>query len=149
MSAFARAGDMWPIDTQRFRFVCSDTSRAPGEDLLEVPLREALALRDHAEAMRAGGLGRARVLEDLLRVHHRVHGRVGLREARLRAEATVLRAAARLRVHERAHVRGVAEAILAHPPSTLDQRLDLGTIGDLAEPQRLFPGDEGRHGGPR
>ena len=28
-SAFARAADMWPIETQRFRFVCSETSRAP------------------------------------------------------------------------------------------------------------------------
>ncbi len=28
-SALARSADMWPIETQRFRFVCSATSRAP------------------------------------------------------------------------------------------------------------------------
>ena len=29
LSCFARSVDMWPIDAQRFRFVCSATSRAP------------------------------------------------------------------------------------------------------------------------
>jgi hypothetical protein len=90
--------------------VLGDQPRAL-EDLLEVALREALALRDHAEAVRAGGLGRARVLEDLLGLHHRVHRRVGLGEARLGAEAAVLGAAARLGVDERAHVGRVAEAV--------------------------------------
>ena len=57
---------------------------------LEVALGEPLALRDHAEAVRAGRLGRARVLEDLLGLHHRVHRRLRLGEARLRAEPAVL-----------------------------------------------------------
>ena len=29
LSCRARSGDMWPIEAQRFRFVCSATSRAP------------------------------------------------------------------------------------------------------------------------
>ena len=74
------------------------------EDLLEVALGQALALGDHAEAVRARGLGGARVLEDLLGLHHRVHRRLGLGEARLRAEAAVLGAAAGLGVDQRAHV---------------------------------------------
>ena len=115
------------------------------EDVLEVPLGEALPLRDHAESVRSGGLGRARMLEDLVRLHHRVHRRVRLGEARLRAEATVLRAAAGLGVHERAEVGGVAEALEPDLPGPVDQCLDLGTILDLAEPERLFTGDEGRH----
>src|SRR5215212_7952743 len=98
------------------------------DDVLEVALRQALALRDHAEAVRARGLGRLRVLEDLLRRHHRVHRRLGVGEARLRAEAAVLRAAAGLRVHERAHVRRVLEALHARAPGALDQRLDLGAV---------------------
>ena len=110
-----------------------------GDDLLEVALREALALRDHAEAVRARGLGRARVLEDLVGIHHRVHRRVGLGEARLRAEPAVLRAAARLGVDERAHVRRVAEAVEPDAPGAVDERLDLGAIRQLAEPKRLFP----------
>src|SRR5207248_5876470 len=64
----------------------------------EVALRQALALGDHAEAVRAGRLGRARVLEDLLGLHHRVHRRLGLGEPRLGAEPAVLGAAAGLRV---------------------------------------------------
>ena len=92
------------------------------EDVLEVALGEPLALGDHAEAVRAGGLGRAGVLEDLLGGHHRVHRRVGLREARLGAEAAVLGAAARLGVDQRAHVGGVAEALLADAPGALDER---------------------------
>jgi hypothetical protein len=109
------------------------------DDLLEVALGEPLALRDHAEAMSARRLGRARVLEDLVRAHHRVHGRVGLGEARLRAEAAVLSTAARLRVDERAHVRRVAEAIEPNAPGAFHERLDLGTFSQLAEPERLFP----------
>ena len=70
------------------------------EHLLEVALGQPLALRDHAEAMRARRLSRARVLEDLLGLHHRVQRRLGLGVARLRAEAAVLRAAAGLRVDE-------------------------------------------------
>jgi hypothetical protein len=109
------------------------------EDPLEVTLREPLALGHHAEAVSAGGLRRARVLEDLLRVHHRVHGRVGLGEARLRAEAAVLGAPARLRIDERAHVRRVAEALEPHTPRALDERLDLRALPEFAEPKRLFP----------
>ena len=109
------------------------------EDLLEVALRQPLALGDHAEPVRAGRLGGARVLEDLVGVHHRVHGRVGLGEARLGAEAAVLRAPARLGVHERAHVGRVAEALEPHAPGALDERLDLGAIRQVAEPERLFP----------
>ena len=57
----------------------------------------------------------ARVLEDLLGLHHRVHRRLGLGEARLRAEAAVLGAAAGLGVDQRAHVGAVAEALLRAP----------------------------------
>src|SRR5689334_19697360 len=57
------------------------------EDLLEVALGQALALGDEAEAVRARRLGRARVLEDLVGLHHGVQRRLGLGEARLRAEA--------------------------------------------------------------
>jgi hypothetical protein len=115
------------------------------EDALEVALGEALALRDHAEAVCARGLGGLGVLEDLLRRHHRVHRRVRLREARLGAEAAVLGAATRLGVDQRAHVGRVAEALDARVPGALDQRLDLGVVLDLAEPERLFLGDERRH----
>ena len=103
------------------------------EDLLEVALREPLALRDHAEAVRAGGLRGAGVLEHLLGLHHRVHRRVGVGEARLRAEAAVLGAAAGLGVDQRAHVGRVAEALDARLPGALDERLDLGVLGQLAE----------------
>ena len=107
------------------------------EDLLEVAFGEALALGDHAEAVGAGRLGRLRVLEDLLRLHHRVHRRVGLGVAGLGAEAAVLRAAARLGVDQRAHVGRVAEVLLPHLPGTLDQVADLLVLGQLAERQRF------------
>ncbi len=86
------------------------------DDLREVPLRQPLALGDHAEAVGAGGLGGLGVLEDLLGLHHRVHRGVGLGVARLGAEAAVLGAAAGLGVDQRAHVGGVAEAVGAHLP---------------------------------
>src|SRR6185503_12895825 len=125
--------------------VLGDEARAV-EHPLEVALRQPLALRDHAEAVRPRRLGRARVLEDLLGLHHRVHRRLRVGEARLRAEAAVLRAAARLRVDERAQVRRVAEALLPGLPRALDERLDLGVVGDLAEGEGLLAGDERRHG---
>ena len=115
------------------------------EHLLEVALGQALALGDHAEAVRAGGLGGARVLEDLLGLHHRVQRRLGLGEARLGAEAAVLRAAAGLRVDERAHVGRVLEALDARLPGALDQRLDLRAVLELAERQGLLAGDQRCH----
>ena len=117
------------------------------EDLLEVAPREPLTLRDHAEAVRAGGLGRLRVLEDLIRLHHRVHRGVRLGVARLGAEPAVLGAAARLRVDERAHVGRVAEALGAHLPGALHESRDLLMAGDLGELHRLLEGDQWRHRG--
>ena len=64
------------------------------QDLLEVALGQPLALGDHAEAVSPGSLSRARVLEELLGLHHRVQRRVGLGVARLGAEPAVLGAAA-------------------------------------------------------
>ena len=96
--------------------------------------------------MRAGGLGGPRVLEDLLGVHHRVHRRVGLGVARLGAEATVLGAAARLGVDQRAHVGRVVEALPPRAPCALDQGADLDVILELAEPERFVAGDQRRHG---
>ena len=121
-----------------------DQPRA-GEHLLEVALGQALALGDHAEAVGARRLGGARVLEDLLGLHHRVHRRVGLGVARLRAEAAVLGAAAGLGVDQRAHVGRVAEALDARVPGALDERLDLGVVLELAEAQRLLASDQRRH----
>ena len=115
----ARSAEMCPTEAQRLRLVCSDTSRTPSQVLLEVALGQTLALRDHAEAVCPRGLGRARVLEHLLGLHHRVHRRLGVGEARLRAEAAVLRAAAGLRVDQRAHVGGVGEALDARLPRPL------------------------------
>ena len=108
------------------------------EDLLEVAFGEPLALGDHAEAVGAGGLGGLRVLEDLLRLHHRVHHGVGVGVARLGAEAAVLGAAARLGVDQRAHVGRVAEVLPAHLPGALDQRFDLGGLGEAAELEGFF-----------
>ena len=115
------------------------------EHLLEVALGQPLALRDHAEAVRAGGLGGARVLEDLLGLHHRVQRRLGLGEARLGAEAAVLRAPAGLRVDERAHVGRVLEALDACLPGALDERLDRRVVLELAELERLVAGDQWCH----
>ena len=112
----------------------------------EVALREPLALRDQAEAVRAGRLGRTRVLEDLVGLHHRVHRRLGLRVARLGTESAVLGAPARLRVDQRAHVGGVAEALLPRPPGPLHQRLDVRGIAEAAESEGLLPRDQRRHG---
>ena len=147
LSCFARFVLMCPIEAQRLRLVCSRDEPRALEDRLEVALGEPLALGDHAEAVRARRLGRLGVLEDLLGRHHRVHRRLGLGEARLGAEAAVLRAAARLGVHQRAHVGGVVEALDPGPPGPLDECLDLGVILHLAEPDRLLAGDERRHGG--
>ena len=115
------------------------------QDPLEVALREPLALGDHAEAVRAGRLGRPSVLEDLLGRHHGVHGRIRLGEPRLCAEPAVLRAPTRLGVHEGAHVGGVAEAVEPRPESPVDKRLDLGVVLDLAEGERFLVGDQGGH----
>jgi hypothetical protein len=125
--------------------VLGDQPRAL-EHLLEVALGEPLALRDHAEAMRARGLGGARVLEHLGGLHHRVHRRLGLGEARLRAEAAVLGAPTRLGVDQRAHVGAVAEALLPGLPRALDERLDGGVTLELAQLLGLLTGDERRHG---
>jgi hypothetical protein len=117
------------------------------EDLREVALGEPLALGDHAEAVGAGRLGGARVLEDLLGLHQRVHRRVRLGVARLRAETAVLGAAPRLGVDQRAHVGRVAEVLLAHLPGALDQVADLLAVAQLAERQRLLEGEVGLHSG--
>ena len=50
-----------------------------------------------------------------------------------------------VRVDERAEVGGVLEALQAGLPRTLDQRLDLGAILELAEPQSLLASDERCH----
>jgi hypothetical protein len=126
--------------------VLGDEARAL-EHVLEVPLRQPLALRDHAEAVRAGGLGGARVLEDLVGRHHRVHRRWRLGEARLAAEAAVLGATTRFRVHERAEVGGVAEALGARLEGALDERLYLSVILYLAERERFLVRDEGGQAG--
>ena len=117
------------------------------EVLLEVALGEPLALGDHAEAVCARGLGGARVLEDLLGLHHRVHRRLGVGEARLRAEAAVLRAAAGLGVDQRAHVGRVGEALDARFPGALDQRFDLAWSSISPSCEGLLAGDQRRHDG--
>jgi hypothetical protein len=94
-----------------------------------------------------GRLGRARVLEDLLRLHQRVHGSLGVRVLRLRAEPAVLGAAAALRVHERAHVGRLPEAVVPHQPGDVDEPLDVGVVRQLTELERLFERDQGRHPG--
>jgi len=117
------------------------------DDVLEVALRKPLALRDHAEAVRAGGLGGLRVLEDLIGAEHPVHRRRSLRVLRLRAEAAVLGAPAGLRVDQRAHVRRVAELVLPRLECAIDQSEDLVSILQLAEGERFFAVDERRQGG--
>ena len=138
---------MCPIDAQRLRFVCCADQPRALEHLVEVAPRQPLALGDHAEAVRARRLGGARVLEDLLGLHHRVHRRLRLRVARLRAEAAVLGAAAGLRVDERAQVGRVPEALDARSPRALDERLDVGGLGQRTETQRLLAGDQRGHRG--
>ena len=118
------------------------------DDVLEVALREPLALRDHAEAVRARGLGSLRVLEDLLRRHHGVHRGVRLGVLRLRAEAAVLGTATGLRVDERAEVGRIAEAVGAGAPRALDELLDRGVVLDLSECEGFLAGDERRQAGP-
>src|SRR5680860_1916260 len=73
---------------------------------------------------------------------------VGLREARLGAEAAVLRAAARLGVDQRAHVGGIAEVLDPRLPGPVDEHLDLGVIGGLAQLQCFLVGDERRQARP-
>ena len=136
---------MWPIDAQRLRLVCSATSLRALEDLLEVALRETLALGDHAEAVGARGLGGLGVLEDLLGLEHRVHRRLRLGVARLGAEAAVLGAPTRLGVDQRAHVGRVAEVLLPHLPGPLDEVADLLVIGQLAQRESFFKGDQRAH----
>src|SRR5271154_1424520 len=91
------------------------------------------------------GLGRTCVFEDLLGLHQRVHRRLGFGEARLRTEAAILCATARLGVDQRAHVGGVGETLHARLPRSLDERFDLRVVLDLAEAQRLLAGDQRRH----
>jgi biotin synthase-like enzyme len=126
----------------------------------------------HTNLKRCASIGhmspaRARALKEagVQRVHHNVEtarsyypevtqtvryeGRLrtidAVREARLGAEAAVLRAAAGLRVDERAHVGRVVEALDAGPPGALDQRLDLRVVLEFAEAQRLLAGDQRCH----
>ena len=145
-SARARSAEMCPTEAQRLRLVCSETRRTPSRYFCEVALGEALTLGDHAEAVCSGRLGGACVLEDLLGLHHRVHRRLGVGEARLGAEAAVLRAAARLGVDERAHVGRVGEALDAGSPGALDQRFDLRVILELAQVKGLLARDQRGHG---
>ncbi len=95
--------------------------------------------------MGSRGFGRARVLKDLLRIHHRVHRGVGLGVLRLGAEAAVLGTAARFRVDQRAHIGRVGKAVTPHVPRTLDEGFDLGVILELAELERFLAGDKWRH----
>src|SRR5208282_954124 len=66
-------------------------------------------------------------------------------EARLRAEAAVLGAAAGLGVDQRAHVGGVSEALDASAPGTLDQLFDRGVVLKLAEREGLLASDQRPH----
>ena len=111
-------------------------------DLLEVTPGKALALGDHAEPVRSRGLGGPRVLEDLVGIHHRVHGRIRLRVAGLGAKAAVLSAATGLGVHQVAHVRGIAEALGAHLPRSLHERADLLVRGDRGQFHGLVERDQ-------
>src|SRR5437588_4160529 len=96
--------------------------------------------------MGAGSLRGPGVLKDLVGLHHRVQWRVGLGVARLGAEPTVLRAAARLGIDQRAHVRRVREALHPSCPRTLNECGDRDGVLELAEAQRLLAGYERRHG---
>ena len=118
------------------------------DDVGEVPLRQSLALGDHAEAVRACRLGRPRVLEDLLRAHHRVHRGVRVRVLRLCAEAAVLRTAAGLGVDQRAEVGGLAEAFHARLERAVDEGEDLVVVLDLPEGQRFLVRDQRRQAEP-
>jgi hypothetical protein len=111
------------------------------QHLGEVALGQALSLRHHAEPVRARRLCRARVLQDLVRLHQRMHGRLGVRVLGLGAEAAVLGAAAALGVHERAHVGGLPEAVLAHVPGDVDQSFDVSVRLEPAELERFLEGD--------
>ena len=117
------------------------------EDLGEVAFREALALRDHAEAVGARRLGRARVLEDLLGLHQRVHRGLGVGVLRLRAKAAILRASTALCVHQGTHVGRLAEAVLAHVPRDVHQALDVLVGSQLAQLDGFFERNQRRHPG--
>ena len=112
---------MWPIEAQRLRLVCSATSLAPSRIFAKSRLERPWPWVTMQKRWAPGRLGRLRVLEDLLGLHHRVHRRVRLGVAGLGAEAAVLGAAAGLGVDQRAHVGRVAEVLPPHLPGALDQ----------------------------
>jgi len=84
------------------------------------------------------GLGRARVLEYLLRLHHRVQRRLRLGEARLRAEATVLGAPSRLGrfTSEHMSVESAKRSTRASQARPINASI-LGVILDLAQKPEL------------
>ena len=124
---------MCPTEAQRLRLVCSATSRAPcrifSKSRLERPWPWVTMQKRCAPAASAARAC-SRICSGL---HHRVHRRLRLGEARLRAEAAVLGAPPRLGVDQRAEVRRVTEALHARLPGALHERLDLGVVLDLAQ----------------
>ncbi len=136
---------MCPTEAQRLRLVCSETRRTPSRYFWKSRLDSpwpCVTMQKRCAPAASAARACSRICSGL---HHRVHRRLGVGEARLRAEAAVLGAAAGLRVDQRAHVGRVGEALDARLPRALDQRFDLGVVLDLAEREGLLASDQRRH----
>ena len=146
-SCFARSADMWPIDAQRLRLVCSATSFAPSRTFAKsrferpwpcVTMQKRCA--PAASAARACSSICSGSISACIGVSASAYF-----DCAQKPQSSAQPAA--LGVHERAHVGRLAEVVLAHHPGDVDQPLDVGVVGELAELERLVEGDQGGHSG--
>ena len=138
---------MWPIDAQRLRFVCSATSRAPSriasKSRFESPW-PCVTMQNRCAPAASAAFACSRICSaDIIAC-------IGVSASAKRDCAQKPQSSAQppdfAFTSEHMSV-AVVEALDARAPRALDQRLDLGVVLQLAEPERLLAGDERRHGG--
>ena len=139
LSALARAEDMWPIETQRFRFVCSDTRRAPAridsKSRFESPW-PWVTMQNRCAPAASAARACSRIWSGLIIACIGVSASAK-RDCEQNPQSSAQPPDFAL-TSEHMSVESL-EPLDPHAPRALDERLDLGAILQLAEPKRLFP----------
>ena len=138
MSAFARSTDMWPIDAQRFRFVCSATSRAPStmfsKSRFDSPW-PCVTMQKRCAPAASAARACSRIWSGV------IIACIGVSASAKRDWAQKPQSSAQppdfALTSEHMSVESPKRSSRAS--GAIDERLDLGVILDLAEPKRLFP----------
>ena len=145
-SCVARSTRMCPIDAQRLRFVCSATSRAPSRTFSKSRLDSPwpwVTMQNRCAPAASAARACSRICSGS------IIACIGVSASAKRDCAQNPQSSAQppdfALTSEHRSVASPKRSC-ARRPRALDERLDLGVVGELAEAQRLLAGDERLHG---